>query len=80
MLAACKKVEKETEAKTREISKENLEIKENDTFTHTILSSNKLLLENSLENFLNDTSKKDSFLNKEDNWKDDLNSLPVCKS
>lgn len=39
MLAACKRVEKENEAETEELSEENSQLEENETFIHTALSS-----------------------------------------
>lgn len=63
LLAACKRTERETKVETGEISEKNSEVKENKTFIHIILSSDKFLLENSLE--------EDRSSDEEDNWEDD---------
>lgn len=74
LLAACKRAEKEKKAETGELSEEeNFKWEENETFTHTALGSESFLSGNSLE-------KKSSSDEEENNWEDDLDSLPICKS
>ncbi len=49
LLAACERAERETKAEIGEISEENLEVERNKMFIHIALSSDKFLLEDSLE-------------------------------
>ena len=73
LLAACERAEKEKEAEIGELSEEeNSEQEENETFTHTALSS-----EGSLSG---DSSEEESSSDEEGSWEVDPDSLPARRS
>lgn len=81
MLTVCKRAEKKNKAKTRKLSEENFEPKENKMFTYITFNFKIFLSENSesLDEENSELSNEKSSLDEEkDNWKD--NDLPAHRS